>query len=751
MKFVTRPIRVILALLLIAFVAAGLKPVTVKAEVEARITDTIDLTGIMRNSEGDRIMLNKYVTRAEFAQMLVQSTMSKGSMKETKTTRLFQDVKLNNTGAAFIQAAVTKGYMSGYLKGKFKPNQAVTLKEAAYGTLAVLGYSASDFSNQLSGSRLDKFKELGLDKNINRAETDKLTRTDCENLFYNLLNAKAKSGEIYAVSLGYSVDSDNKIDYLSLLEKTTKGPILAMGDWKRHLSKDVQSYNIYRGNSKIIAESIKDYSVLYYAEKTNKMWVYDNKIFGSLEDITYNNGKPQAIMVEGKSYAIEKPEDIRTAMEQEGIKKGSMVTVLIGRDDRVAYILPMQSRLAGGDWRSILGFDADQGTIYKNGMILSSAEVKSTDVIYYVKELKTVWVYSKTVYGVLSTITPSVALPEKVIVAGDSYSLDGVPVSSYTSSVKGLNDMTENTWGRRLRENAIQEGDNVMLSFGYDGKVVEISKVNKMSVTLGGYVLDVTDKLVKNEYKENSVKKVIRVVETGGSVLDLECNDSTITKGNIVEIRFVNGRTDIVKIEPSSVNSITDLSLRKFAVDARIIEVKDLNYVKLTVARAKDIKWGNGNALYAKVNSAGDITDLVLYNVTDSFYQYGLLMNVAFPNYESGIYGYRLTLVMDEELTLSSSDISYDINPGPKALRFEGDSLKEMKTLQQVRLKYISGKQANNGETVYQIADDVLVFYYQSGEYFKGTFDSLPIGGSYNIDGYMENGKGPIHIIIVTK
>ncbi len=751
MKFVTHSIRILFTCFLIAFVISGMAPANVQAETETKIADTIDLTGIMRDADGDSIMEHKYITRAELAQMLVQSSVSTGKSKLSKTSRLFRDVKANSPKAAYIQAAITKGYMSGYLGGKFKPNQYATLKEAAYGALSVLGYSSQDFANRLSGSRYEKFKELGLDNNINREETDKLTKSDCENLFYNLLNAKTKSGETYATTLGYSLNTDGKLDDQALLEKKTKGPMLAVEGWKKQLLKDLSSYKLMYGNSRIITKNINDYSVLYIAEQSNQIWIYDEKILGSLENVTYNNGKPQEVTVSGKSYAVEKPGDFKEIMDEKGIKKGSMVTILLGREDKVAHILLMQSRVAGGDWKGLIGFPVDQGTFYKNGVLISSSDVKVTDVIYYVKEMKTAWVYGKTVYGVLNSIFPSLSLPDKVIVAGDTYNLDGIPVNTELSKVEGISDITENAWGKRLRENHIQEGDNVMISFGYDGKVVEISKVSKMSTTLVGYVVDVTNKVVKNDKKEDGVEQILKVAETSGTILDLECSDKAIVKGSIVEISFANGRTEIKKMEAYSSNNISDLPNRRLAEDARIIEIKEFNYVKLTPSRTRDIKWDAGNALYARINSSGEITDLILSNVTDSFYQYGLLKKVEFPDYEKGIYGIRLTFDMGEETTLSLSDVSWDINLGPKALRFEGNTLKEMKTLQRVRLKYISGKQANTGEAVYQIADDVMVFFYQNGEYYKGTFDSMPIGGSYNIDGYMVNGHGPIHIILVTK
>lgn len=751
MRLVTRPIRIVFTCLLLALIFLGGASAQAKAETESKITDTMDLTGILRDAKGNSIMENKYATRAEFAQMLVQSSVAAKDTKASKTTKLFRDVKASHAKADYIQTSVTKGYMSGYLGGKFKPGQAVTMREAAYGTLAVLGYTSQDFAGGLSGSRWEKFESLGMNKNISKKETDKLTEKDCENLFYNLLNARQKSGEIHALSLGYPVDADGKVDYQALLAKETKGPLLAVDQWQKKLTRELKAYQLYYNNSRIAKGSISDYSILYYANQTNKLWIYDKKVYGCLENITYQNSKPLELTVEGRSYSVEKPEDMKKNMDSSKLGRNSMVVLLLGRDDKVAHILPMQSRVAGGDWMAVAGFAVSQGTVYRNGQSIPASEVKSTDIIYYSKELKTVWVYGKTVYGVLSLIRPSASLPEQVTVAGVTYSLDAKPVNADAAGEEGLRDITENAWGRRLRENGIKEGDNVAVAFGYDGKVAEISKVDTMPVTFAGYVLDITEKVIKNERGESGISRILRIIETGGTVLELESSDKEIGKGSIVEISFQRSKAEIKKMEAYSSNSISDLPLRKYAEGIRIIEVKDSNYTKLTASALKGITWNAGNAIYARVNTEGEITDLMLSNVTDAFYQYGLLKKTELPNYEKGIYSIMLTLDMGEETTLAMGDAPWDINPGPKALRFENNTLKEMKTLQRARLQYFSGKQASSGSRVYLVADDVLVFFYQNGEYYRGTYDSLPSSGSYNIDGYMENTQGPIRIIVVTK
>ena len=745
------PFRILMACFMLGLVVIASFPAKAYAATESRVSDIVSLSGITKNSKGSNVVKNNYVTREELAQLLVQASPYSGNIEASKSIRLFRDVTPGSAKAEYIQLAVAKGYMSGYLDGNFKPKQTVTLREAAYGMLMLLGYSNEDFSGKLSGSRFEKFKELGLNNNINGEEKDRLKASDCEELFYNLLNAKGKTGEVYAVTLGYTLNSDNKVDYQSLLKKKTKGPLLVEDGWQKKLTGKLSSYKVYRNEKKIAASGIKTYSVAYYANQARTVWVYDSRIFGTLENITYSNGKAQEFTVGGNTYTVESPDDIKKSMDASGIEKGSMVILLLGREDKVSYLLPMKSRVAGGNWKQYLGFDPALSIIYKNGNIVTANEVKSTDVIYYNSELKTVWVYGKTIYGVMGSISPSRAVPTQVTVAGVTYTLDRDPVNAASTANGGLKDITENAWGKRLRENNIQEGDNVAVSFGYDGKIAEITRVDRLSVTLSGYVLDIKNKVVKNGNQDSNITKVIHIVETGGTVMDLECDDTSIEKGSLVEITFNSGKMDISRVTAYACSNITDLTTRAFAENARILSIKDSNYTKLTPSRMKEISWNISNAMYCKLDSEGKITDLILKSSDNFFSQYGLLTKLVVPDYDKGIYNYQLTMDMGEETTFSVNNVAWDLNPGPKAVQFEGNVIKSMKNLTPVKILYITGKQANSGSSVYRIDDKVLVYYYKNGEYYKGDFDSLSANSNGYIEGYVDDAQGPIYVIIVKK
>lgn len=751
MQSVTRSFRVILAGLLLGIFIFHSAPADVYAVSETKAADITDLAGITKDSAGKSVVKGEFATREEFAQLLILASQSAGEVKSTRASKLFKDVKANSAKAAYIQMAVSKGYMSGYLGGKFKPKQAITLKEAAYGTLAILGYTNEDFSNRISGSRFDKFKVLGLNENINKGEGDKLTKANCTNLFYNLLNAKNKSGQIYAQTLGYGVDNNGKINYQTLLEKKSKGPILAEGKWNKKLTKDISYYKILQNDKSISYEDISEYSIIYCADQLNKVWVYDNKVYGNLDSVTYSNGAPLQLTVSGTVYTVEKPDDMSFLLRNFKIKQDQMVVLLLGRDDKVSYILPLQSRLAGGNWQEGLGFDISKGVFFKNGKRISANDVRSTDIIYYSKELNSVWVYRDTVYGVLNSVSPTLSAPTSITVAGKTYELKLYPVNTYGSNNWDMKDMTENAWGARLVQNGIQEGDNVAVAFGYNGCVADIYKIDRMSTTLSGYVLEVVDKVIRDNNNEGTVSKVIRIVETGGTILEFPTTDTSVKTGDLVEVSFTNGITDVHKTERFSGSNIPDVATRRLSSDAKVIEVNNTNYTKITAARLKEITWASDHILYCKLNTAGEITDLILRSISDSFEQYGVLKKTVSPDYSMGIYGFELTFDFGTESTITISSPSWDINPGPKAVKFENNSIKEIKNLQSSRILHIEGKQAISNSKTYRISDDVLVFFYKAGNYYKATLeDVIPKDGTL-IDGYMETANGPIRIIVVTK
>ena len=78
-----------------------------------------------------------------------------------------------------------QGWLSGYLDGSYKPENTVTLEEAATGVLKLLGYTAEDLSGSYPYAQLALYQSLGLDANITATQGSTMTRRNMMYLFYN--------------------------------------------------------------------------------------------------------------------------------------------------------------------------------------------------------------------------------------------------------------------------------------------------------------------------------------------------------------------------------------------------------------------------------------------------------------------------------------------------------------------------------------------------------------------------------------
>ncbi len=836
--------------------------INAKAAENHNVGEVTALAGITVDKNGNVITKKKTVTREEFAQMLVLASPYAGEANSTATRKLFKDVPANNPKASYIQIAVSKGYMRGYLGGMFRPAKAITLKEAIYGTLGILGYTNEDFTNSSTG-RYEKYKELGLGLNILKNESGTLTVTDCQNLFYNLLNAKQKSGEIYAKTLGYELTSKDKIDADELLNTKLEGPFLGSDNWQKNRNVKLSSYTIYRNNKKTtsknfqstdiiyfskaiktiwiyndksygiienisylqnepqditisgttyaietpkamkktlnsntikkgslvaillgkdskasflypidmiranndwkakLASDLNDYTVykndeksssaniakgdiLYYSKPIKTAWVYNKSTFGSLDSITYNQAEPQEMTVAGKTYAIDNPKYIRTLMKTESIQTGMPVVLLFGWENKIADILPLTGIVAKGNWEQKLTSSLTDYTIFKNGIKITGSSIESYDLVYYSNTLKNIWVYDKKVYGVLNSISPSVTTPEEIVVAGKSYSLKQPALNTYNTTVS--DNLLENSWGKRLRDNGLHTGDNVVVLFGYDGNVADILSVSQLPVTITGYVLSVQDKVVQDVNQISSVKQVINLVDTEGFLREFPCNNNTIDKGSLVEINFNLGQTTIKELQASS--SLYDIKSKKMASNVRILAVKGQSYATLSPSDLEEISWADGAVSYYKTNTSGEVTDIILYNIANSGYQFGILQKVTYSDYGDSA---QLHFMIDgKETNLTTDNLNLNLNLGVKSVLVENNEVKDIQSLNEVRISYVSGKQANTGDGVYRISDNVQVYFSKDDKYYAGSLDQIKDYNSVRVNGFLEKSQGPICIIVIS-
>lgn len=328
----------ILSLLLAAAVLLGSAPAALAASSasDSVIEEVIRATGIMVGDESGDMNLNNTVTRAEYAKMLVSASTYKDKVSGASNSSPFKDVPYTHWAAGYIKTAVEQGWLTGYLDGSYKPDNTVTLEEAATGVLKLLGYTSEDFSGSYPYGQLALYESLGLDVNITASQGTAMTRRNMMYLFYNLLNAETKDGQVYAQTLGYTLNENDEIDYLSMVSDTMEGPYVVEGSLSDIVSGEDKT--VYRNGYASTVDAIQKYDVVYYNDST--IWAYANAVTGTYQSASPSAASPTSVTVAGVSYEIETSDAALSLSTLGGLNVGDIVTLLLGRDGKVVAAMP---------------------------------------------------------------------------------------------------------------------------------------------------------------------------------------------------------------------------------------------------------------------------------------------------------------------------------------------------------------------------------------------------------------------------
>ena len=244
-------------------------------------TQVLYLADIITNDN----FMNDFVTRAEFARMIVKASKYKDSVSYSDSITAFSDVDNNSEYSSYIKLATKEGYMSSYLGGLFKPYDFITYKDLTRSCLALLGYENSDFTGSQIAGRYELFCSLKMNDNINKNINDFLTKKDCVNGIYNMLKTKGKGANAaYGTTVfkDMSVNSDGDLNATGLTKTKLEGPfILKRGEaFNLAIPFDIVTANIFiNGVSQTLEQTMRElnnmgYLVYYYNKTTKTIYVY---------------------------------------------------------------------------------------------------------------------------------------------------------------------------------------------------------------------------------------------------------------------------------------------------------------------------------------------------------------------------------------------------------------------------------------------------------------------------------------------
>ena len=275
------------------------------------------------------------LTRGQLARLLTAFSSYRESVSaQGSTGTLFSDVNSSSAYGPYIRVAVQQSWLSGYLDGSFRPDNAVTLEEACTAVLKLLGYDVTALSGTFPAAQLNKASSLGLRSGISASQGSVLTLAEGAQLVYNALTASTKDGQVYGSTIGFPV-TDGQVDIASIVMDSVEGPFVA----GESTVLPFVPVSVYRNDSVVSSADLSAYDVYYYSESARTLWVYSRRAAGRITAVSPTASAPTSVTVAGTTYTIGSSSAAATLSSLNGGGVGQVVTLLLGMNDAVISVL----------------------------------------------------------------------------------------------------------------------------------------------------------------------------------------------------------------------------------------------------------------------------------------------------------------------------------------------------------------------------------------------------------------------------
>ena len=323
----------ILALLLAVCVACSMLILPASASGSNTAVQTaVTLGGLTSDQTAN---LAAPLTRGALTKLMVAFSAYRESAKtQGSTGTLFSDVGSGSAYAPYVRIAVQQGWIGGYTDGSFRPDNAVTLEEACTAVLKLLGYDVTTLSGTFPAAQLNKANELGLRDNLTKTQGEGMTLEDGAVLLYNALTATTAEGKVYASSLGFTVNN-GVVDVSSILLSNVKGPFVAGLGTQLPFAPTA----VYRNDTVTTDATLNAYDVYYYNETAQTVWIYTRKAAGRITAVAPSANAPTSVTVAGTEYTIASSSVAAQLSALNGGGVGQVVTLLLGMNDEAVSVL----------------------------------------------------------------------------------------------------------------------------------------------------------------------------------------------------------------------------------------------------------------------------------------------------------------------------------------------------------------------------------------------------------------------------
>ncbi len=703
-------LKTVLCLLLVISMTVTYMPAFAKAAGNSELVEFASGMGIMNGYPDGSFGLDNNVTRGEFSKIAVAASKYKNSVSSSVTVSPFSDVPYHHWSAPYVRIATVNGFINGYVDATFKPDNYVLCEEAVTVALKLLGYTNDDFGASWPYGQLGLAANLNLTVGVNAFAGQYMTRRDVAQLFYNLMNTQMKnSNSKYVSELGCSYTegvvliSASEEDGVTKIS-TSSGTYTAYDGFDRSMIG--QKGNIIVKNGDTLAAFVP------YTQNVEEHVVY-SKVDGAV--VTYKNGVISQITVNDSDTAYYNSSKTTYGSVKSNLAMGDIIHVKKNSSGQVEYINISKGNLVGPytvrapQWHTAFG-DISTAVIMRDGVKVRIGDIKTYDIAYYSKDLNMVFAYSKKITGVYQSASPNSDNPASITVSGVEYKLESANAFNAVSS----------TGTFRL-------GDTVTLLIGRDGNVADVVNPDSTDNTVIGYLTGGGSKEFVNANGQTYTSNYVTVVTPDGSENEYATSSNYESKvGNVVKLTFKNGSASVATLNHRTglwgVVSYSDnkIGTSKVANGVKILDVALADsgnvgsWANIFIQRIDGVELDEDDILYYEKNSSGEITSLILDNITGDAYQYGIVTSAQTSNPREFSYSGRYVIdIGGKSYTHSVSAIYNGISTGyPVKVVLKNGSVSTISQLPMLNrsITDISLNTITSGGKSYKISPDAVAY-----------------------------------------
>lgn len=755
------------------------------ADEESGIISLMKELEIMQGDDNGDMELDRAVSRAEFAKIAVAAANAKNAVTFGLKISPYPDVTYDTWFAPYVKAAVEKRYIKGYEDFNFHPYDTVTYEEAVTIMLRVLGYSDSTIQGAYPYGQLSRAKDLDMLNGVEGEIGEEMSRRKVMYLVCNALQTETAS--VSAQSSGSSqagTSSGSSQTSQGSQTSSSSGGGKLLSAHGCTVIEDVNIISTYSDDKDIGYDNVMTSAGTYkkgsffddsstgmigkaYIKNSDKLVAFvpdsssrtsDTYLVYSVVNnniIAYKNGATTQLDVSDTTRVYKGTTVTTFAAAKSQLELGDRISITRTENGDIDYITYIDGNLLGpltsigGNWQSSwsIGSDAE---ITRDGFSVSAADIRDYDIVYYLPDLNMVMAYSDKVTGIYEKANPNRDVPTSITLSGKDYELEGS--AAFNKLYSG---------------GSFEYGDTVTLLLGKDGKAADAISPSNMTSGGVGYLIGTGTKEYSSGAVNTFTNYYIRIVGTDGTAYEYVTDrDYSESVNSVVELSFDNGYARIKKVSDSGTGGTFSWSSRrlgsaKLSPGINILDIgtRDIThtatYCKVYGQRLDGVEISSKSVLYSHKNSSGEIDTLILDNVTNDSFSYGLITGTFISDrkakYDFMVEGSRYSVTISGKFSVSRGDVV--IISGSMQ---NPDVMTAIKVISG-SITSLSSDKLIAGNTTYKLSDRITAYKVEdssSGEYsMLSLSDVINNFKNYNIRAYYDKSDdtgGRVRVLLVS-